>query len=148
MSDKCTRCGTPYHEKLNPDCGGHCHICITDAELMGFIDNKYVAETVESHFEAMREVIKERDALVKLQKPWISVTDELPEWDLETNTSDHILCLWEDGTISITVSRLVEMDTPKFQAPCGTDEGCEGCGGNVGYVTHWMPLPELPGGDL
>lgn len=72
----------------------------------------------------------------------IEVSERLPVWDLVTNESEPVICLWDDGLISISTSRLIAMDTPSFQRPCGTNEGEEGWDGSVGYVTHWMPISD------
>lgn len=76
------------------------------------------------------------------ESDWIRVEDKLPEWDLEGNMSEEVLCKWQDGSVSISRNVLVSMDNPKFFAKCGTQEGEEGWNGNVGYVEKWMPLPK------
>lgn len=50
---------------------------------------------------------------------WISVEDELPEYD------QRVLWCWDDGLISIG---RVALDEKHIEA---------------GYITHWMPLPSV-----
>jgi hypothetical protein len=74
---------------------------------------------------------------------WVRVEDKLPD-DASALGPDECLevfAQWDDGEVECSRYHYLGMDEPAFQRKCGTNEGCEGWGGNVGHVTHWRPMP-------
>lgn len=62
-------------------------------------------------------------AIDKFAPRWISVEDELPEYN------QKVLWCWDDGLISIGRIGRVALDEQHNED---------------GYITHWMPLPAPP----
>lgn len=85
----------------------------------------------------------------KLGEAWVSVND----WSKGCPDDDHVLghdeCLplilhWDDGEVEMGHYHYVDMDEPRFQRKCGTNEGGTGWDGNVGHVLHWRQMPKAP----
>ena len=81
-------------------------------------------ETIAELSERCREQEADIEELLK-EREWISVKDRLPEIPSNSYTSETVVCLSENG--SLYFSRL---EANGF--------------GQVGFITHWMPLPDPP----
>lgn len=81
---------------------------------------------------------------VKIGNPLPDDVDGAPL--LGPEDSMKVWAYWDDGEVEVSHYHYVGMDEPAFQRQCGTNEGCEGWGGNVGHVTHWMKYqkPDAP----
>lgn len=79
-------------------------------------------------------LLKEQEAVNK----WVSVSDRLPEEKQSEITHDfeYVLCATTFGDVRAY----------KFGTPIGWSEPhfWDGCGKMDEYVTHWMPMPEMP----
>lgn len=88
--------------------------------------------------EYLAEKLSDYIALMQQKSEWLSVSEPMTLSDC-----DKVWALWDDGEIEIATY----MDwSCAFQRKCGTDEGQHGWNGNVGQVTHYIPLtlPEPP----
>ena len=80
------------------------------------------------------------DDAVRLLKEneWVSVKDRLPDEKQSEITHDfeYVICATTFGDVRVY----------KFGTPIGWKEPhfWNGCGEMDKYVTHWMPMPEMP----
>lgn len=77
----------------------------------------------------------------KAREFWISVDDQLPEFDTE------VLCFWSEcnGGISIGTLDQARYIHTKDGVDCQKDWTVYSSVGKMEYdVTHWMPLPKSP----
>jgi hypothetical protein len=71
---------------------------------------------------------------------WISVKDRLPKGNKPGEVSENVIVCTTDG--EVTTGWLDALGSDKWWLVIGTDDS-HTCWG-LGYVTHWMPLPEPP----
>ena len=74
---------------------------------------------------------------------WISVKDRLPKGAKCGETSENVIVRTTDG--EVTTGWLDAIGSDKWWLVIGTDDS-HTCWG-LGYVTHWMPLPQPPKGE-
>jgi hypothetical protein len=74
---------------------------------------------------------------------WIPVSERLPKGAKQGETSENVIAYTIDG--EVTTGWLDALGSDKWWIVVGTDD-THTCWG-LGYVTHWMPLPEPPTGD-
>ena len=79
---------------------------------------------------------------VTVQK-WISVKDRLPKGNRPGEISENVIVRTTDG--EVTTGWLDALGSDKWWLVIGTDDS-HTCWG-LGYVTHWMPLPQPPKGE-
>ena len=93
--------------------------------------------------EKKRFLLKENGDLIPLDQQWISVKDRLPKGAKQGETSENVIAYTIDG--EVTTGWLDALGSDKWWLVIGTDD-THTCWG-LGYVTHWMPLPEPPKED-
>lgn len=76
-------------------------------------------------------------------REWISVKDRLPKGAKAGETSENVIALTIDG--EVTTGWMDALGSDKWWLVIGTDD-THTCWG-LGYVTHWMPLPQPPKGE-
>ena len=91
--------------------------------------NLCIAENNQPCFECNRFI----DANGVTVQEWISVTERLPE-----KNDQWVLCLCVSGAIEV-----LEFDYTMWNWDAQYPGRCY----MENYVTHWMPLPELPKGE-
>ena len=99
-----------------------------------FVHNGMVSFKTEKALEQAKESF-----LKRIENPWISVKDELPEDDIPVlvvvnDEIDVLIIRWEEPTWEETYKRFQYWNNPY-------DDGQEF---EWDTVTHWKPLPEPP----
>ena len=74
---------------------------------------------------------------------WISVKDRLPKGAKSGETADNVIAYTIEG--EVTTGWVDALGGDKWWLIIGTDD-THTCWG-LGYVTHWMPLPQPPEGE-
>ena len=84
---------------------------------------------------------------------WVSVNDRLPEMDEHYKSEDVLVCIdYRPDGPDTTEDTYVSIDQVDFNCFGQGEFSCERDDPRDGepspyFVTHWMPLPELPKGE-
>ena len=116
---------------------------ITYKEDAGICYDSALAKVIEDAYMILKNGVTVQDSkLVDFNhfRKWIPVSERLPKGAKDGEISENVIVLTIDG--EVTTGWMDALGSDKWWLIIGTDD-THTCWG-LGYVTHWMPLPQPP----